>query len=343
MGRFINVFRRGGFPSFLCTQFLGALNDNIYKTAVSLVAVGIAAGNEGSLILSAAQGLFILPFILFSGYAGHMADSYSKRTVLIATKAFEVLAMSLAVVALAQGSIEMMLMVLFLMAAQSAFFGPAKYGILPEIFGDKDLSRANAVLQMTTFVAIIIGTALGGILLEAWAGRLWMLGVVLVGVAVSGSASSFGITRVPAPTERRRFRRNPWAEVTIGLKHLWSVRPLWLTVVATAYFWFVGALMQIAIILFGFQLAIGNIQALPSDFFSGKSVGSLAGVGGTAAIVGVLLTTWAVPVLTRTSYVPFFALGGVLVPLAIMSVWLLGQRIEPVKPKPETTKGNVIS
>ncbi|MCY4427434.1 MAG: MFS transporter [Halieaceae bacterium] len=103
------------------------------------------------------------------------------------------------------------------------------------------------------------------------------------------------------------------------------------------------AVLLIAIILFGFQLAIGNIQTLPSDFFSGKSVGSLAGVGGTAAIVGVLLTTWAVPVLTRTSYVPFFALGGVLVPLAIMSVWLLGQRIEPVKPKPETTKGNVIS
>ena len=74
MGRFSNVLRRGGFPAFLCTQFLGALNDNIYKTAVSLVAVGIAAGNEGSLILSAAQGLFILPFILFSGYAGHAAD-----------------------------------------------------------------------------------------------------------------------------------------------------------------------------------------------------------------------------------------------------------------------------
>lgn len=279
MGRFSNVLRRGGFPAFLCTQFLGALNDNIYKTAVSLVAVGIAAGNEGSLILSAAQGLFILPFILFSGYAGHAADSYSKRTVLIATKAFEVLAMTSAVVALAQGSIEMMLVVLFLMATQSAFFGPAKYGILPEIFGDRDLSRANAVLQMTTFVAIIIGTALAGILLEAWPGRPWMLGAVLVGVAVFGSASSLGITRVPAPTVRRRFRRNPWAEITIGLKHLWNVRPLWLTVVATAYFWFVGALMQIAVILFGTESLGGDegeVGILLAFFGVGIGVGSMA-------------------------------------------------------------------
>ena len=279
MGRFSNVLRRGGFPAFLGTQFLGALNDNIYKTAVSLVAVGIAAGNEGSLILSVAQGLFILPFILFSGYAGHVADAYSKRVVLIATKVFEVLVMSLAVVAFALSSIEMMLVVLFLMATQSAFFGPAKYGILPEIFGDRDLSRANAVLQMTTFVAIIIGTALAGLLLDAWPGRLWMLGVVLVGVAVSGSASSFGITRVPAPSVRRRFRRNPWAEVMIGLKHLWSVRPLWLTVVATAYFWFVGALMQIAIILFGKESLGGGeleVSILVVFFAVGIGIGSMA-------------------------------------------------------------------
>ena len=132
---------------------------------------------------------------------------------------------------------------------------------------------------MTTFVAIIIGTALAGILLEAWTGRPWMLGVVLVGVAVFGSASSLGITRVPAPTERRRFRRNPWAEITIGLKHLWNVRPLWLTVVATAYFWFVGALMQIAVILFGTESLGGDegeVGILLAFFGVGIGVGSMA-------------------------------------------------------------------
>ena len=91
-----------------------------------------------------------------------------------------------------------------------------------------------------------------------------------------------------------------------------------------------AAVLLIAVILFGFQMAIGNIQTLPSDFFSGKSVGSLAGVGGTAAVLGVLITTWIVPAVTTVSYTPFFVMGALLVPLAVLSVWLFGRRIQPV-------------
>ena len=106
------------------------------------------------------------------------------------------------------------------------------------------------------------------------------------------------------------------------------------TLIATAYAATpLAAVLMIAIILFGFQMAIGNIQTLPSDFFAGKSVGSLAGAGGTAAIVGVLITTWIVPVVTQESYVPFFVLGALLVPMAVLSVWMFGGRIEPVKVK----------
>ena len=94
------------------------------------------------------------------------------------------------------------------------------------------------------------------------------------------------------------------------------------------------AVLLIAVILFGFQFAIGNIQTLPSDFFAGKSVGSLAGVGGTAAVVGVLITTWMVPAITQESYVPFFLLGAMLVPPAVASVWIFGGRIEPVTSAP---------
>lgn len=93
------------------------------------------------------------------------------------------------------------------------------------------------------------------------------------------------------------------------------------------------AVLLIAVILFGFQLAIGNIQTLPSDYFSDKSVGSLAGLGGTSAVVGVLITTWLVPILSETSYVPFFTLGAAIVPLAVISVWVLGGRIGPITTK----------
>ncbi|GAA0877450.1 MFS transporter [Algoriphagus jejuensis] len=93
------------------------------------------------------------------------------------------------------------------------------------------------------------------------------------------------------------------------------------------------AVLLIAVILFGFQVAIGNIQTLPSDYFSGKTVGSLAGVSGSAAVVGVLVTTWIVPVITVNSYVPFFALGAALVPMALLSLGLLGGKISPIQNK----------
>jgi ACS family hexuronate transporter-like MFS transporter len=101
-----------------------------------------------------------------------------------------------------------------------------------------------------------------------------------------------------------------------------------------------SAVIVIAIVLFGFQIAIGNIQTLPSDFFSGQTVGTLAGVSGMAAVAGVLITTWLVPVLTKTSYTPIFAVAAALVPLAIISIWTFGGRIEPVSASPVSSKGN---
>jgi len=90
------------------------------------------------------------------------------------------------------------------------------------------------------------------------------------------------------------------------------------------------AVLLIAVILLGFQIAIGNIQTLPSDYFSGKTVGSLAGMSGTAAVVGVLVTTWLVPVMTKTSYAPIFLLAALLVPIALGAIWFLGGRVERV-------------
>ena len=90
------------------------------------------------------------------------------------------------------------------------------------------------------------------------------------------------------------------------------------------------AVLIIAVILFGFQMAIGNIQSLPADFFSGRSVGTLAGVSGTAAVAGTLITTWLVPVMTEISYAHIFVVAAAIVPLSILSIWLVGGRIEPV-------------
>jgi acyl-[acyl-carrier-protein]-phospholipid O-acyltransferase/long-chain-fatty-acid--[acyl-carrier-protein] ligase len=160
-GKYKDLLTALGFQAFLWTQFLGAFNDNLYKIVVAMLAVHVAtSAGGGSGHLSLVGAVFILPFFLFSGYAGHIADVSSKRTVLIVTKALEIVAMALGFVAFLSGRIDLMLGVLFLMALQSTFFSPAKYGILPEMFPDRDLSRANGLLEMTTFLAIILGTSI---------------------------------------------------------------------------------------------------------------------------------------------------------------------------------------
>ena len=153
------LLSNGGFQAFLWTQFLGAFNDNVFKIIVSLVAVEMAA--EKGKWLAIAGAVFVLPFLLFAGWSGQMADRFSKSKVLISTKAFEILFMLVGIVALTSGRIEYLLVVLFLLALQANFFSPAKYGILPEILPESDLPRANGLLEMTTFAAIVLGASIG--------------------------------------------------------------------------------------------------------------------------------------------------------------------------------------
>jgi acyl-[acyl-carrier-protein]-phospholipid O-acyltransferase / long-chain-fatty-acid--[acyl-carrier-protein] ligase len=279
IGKYRDLLKSLGFQSFLWTQFLGAFNDNVYKIIISMLAVGAAAAGGGSGYLSLVGAVFILPFFLFSGYAGHLADAFSKRTVLIATKVLEIVAMALAFFALFSGRMEPMLGVLFLMALQSTFFSPAKYGILPEMLPDKDLSRANGLLEMSTFLAIILGTSIGSFMFAAWKDRLGLVSLVLMVIAVAGVIASLGIDRVPPSGLRKPFVLNPWDEIGKGLVRLYRERVLWLTVIGMSYFWFLGALLQMDIILLGketMQLGDFQIGILGTFLALGIGLGSLA-------------------------------------------------------------------
>ncbi len=279
LGRFRTLLQSRGFASFLWTQFLGAFNDSVYKIVVTLLAVSLAAGGSEGRALALVGTVFILPFFLFSGYAGYLADVRNKRSVLIATKSLEIISMLLAVFALYVQDLRFMLAVLFLMALQSTLFSPAKYGILPEMVPDKDLSRANALVQMSTNVAIILGTWLGGEMLVAWKGRTWLIGSVLAVIAVGGFLTSFGISRVRDPETKKPFQLNPWAEIFHGLRRIYRDKPLWLTVLGISYFWFLGALLQLVTILFARDvLAVGDewTARLITFLGLGIGVGSLA-------------------------------------------------------------------
>jgi acyl-[acyl-carrier-protein]-phospholipid O-acyltransferase/long-chain-fatty-acid--[acyl-carrier-protein] ligase len=246
-----DTLRHQGFQPFLWTQFLGALNDNLFKIVVTMLAVGGAAASSDGRAVALVGALFILPFLLFSGYAGQLADTQSKRTILVVTKALEIVVMGFGLVALAAGHLEAAYVVLFLMAVHSTFFSPAKYGILPETLPDSELSRANGLLEMSTFVAIVVGTAAGGFLFDVWRDRLWLIGAVALALAVIGTVSSVRIRRVPAAAPHQAMDWNPFGEIREGFVRLWSDRVLWPTVVGLSYFWFLGALLQQMVILFG--------------------------------------------------------------------------------------------
>src|SRR5579875_1286996 len=146
-GSYPEVLKVKGVQPFLWMQFLNALNENMYKLVVSLLAVLVIANSSSGAYLSLAGFIFVAPFLLFSGYAGQLADRFEKRSVLIVTKAFEIGGMTLALFALLSGNIQWMLGVLFLTATQAAFFSPAKYAIVPELVSEEQLTRANGLLE----------------------------------------------------------------------------------------------------------------------------------------------------------------------------------------------------
>src|SRR6185295_19434341 len=274
-----DTLKQRGLQPFLWTQFLGAFNDNLFKIVVSMLAVHAATSASAGRQLSLVGVVFILPFLLFSGYAGQVADVYSKRTVLIVTKSLEIVAASLGLVAFLLGRLEITYAVLFLIALQATFFSPAKYGILPEVLSDRDLSRANGLLEMSTFVAIVVGVAGGSFMFDAWKDRLWLIGFIVVAVAIVGTALSFRIPHVAAAKPGTRIDRNPWREIGLGLTRLRGDRVLWLTVIGLSYFWFLGSLLQTVMILFGSQvMALSDrwVGLLVTFAAIGIGIGSMA-------------------------------------------------------------------
>ena len=270
----------GGFQSFLWTQFLGAFNDNVYKMIVSLLAVEIAANQQfGARYLSLAGAVFVLPFLLFAGYSGQIADRFSKTRVLQVTKSLEILTMTLGLGALMAHRIDLLLAVLFLLAMQANFFSPAKYGILPEMMGEAQLTRANGLVELSTFAAIVLGSSFGTFLFLQWRDQPWKTGTTLLAIAIVGTLFSLRITYVPSAGSREPFHWNPFAEIWTGARHLRQHRPLLLSVIGISCFWFIGALLRMAVLLLGpetLHASQSSVGLLVTALAVGIGLGSIA-------------------------------------------------------------------
>jgi 1-acyl-sn-glycerol-3-phosphate acyltransferase len=234
--------RRFGF--FFLTQALGAFNDNVFKNAlVILVTFGIAGLSAGqiNLYVNLAAGLFILPFFLFSATAGQVAEKYEKSRLIRLTKLMEVVVMGLATVGFWLQSLPVLMATLFLMGTQSALFGPVKYSILPQHLREEELVGGNALVEAATFLAILLGTMLGGWLIAQHAGWQWVSVVVIV-IAIAGYLTARGIPAAPATAPDLRINWNPLTETWRNLQFMRGNRTVFLSVLGISWFWFYGAM-----------------------------------------------------------------------------------------------------
>jgi len=271
---------RLGFWSLIATQFQGAFNDNALKYLVLYLIIGtnLSAEQEETKVLLVGL-LFALPFILFSMTGGYFADRYSKRTVTVGTKLFEIAVMLFAIAGFALHSMSMSLAALFLASTQGALFGPSKYGLLPEILPENRLSWGNGVIELGTFLAAITGTVAGASLSEAFHGRQQYSGVIFLACSFIGLFTSFGITRVAAANPAKKFRFNFLGDLWTEGNRIAQDRVLWLAVAGNTFFFFLGALLQFDIVFYGRDVL--RVPATQGSFLQaaiaiGIGLGSLA-------------------------------------------------------------------
>lgn len=261
-----------GFCSLMVMQFAGAMNDNILRglISVSVATGGIwAATAVGRSVGTPVVGLCLtIPFLLFSGWGGQIADRYSKRSMMIVLKLVETPLAILALVAFLLGSVNLALLTLVLIATQSAFYGPVKYGVIAELVDRRRLGPANGWIAMSTQIAIVGGSLLGAVLSEWYSpdgnryGLTWVPGVFVLFFALLGLVPTFLIPRLSAKEPGLRVGWNPFATYLPSLRQM-AAGPILGVALAWAGFWLVGMIALSALPDLQTQLAPPGTRVSP--------------------------------------------------------------------------------
>ncbi|MGB9008125.1 MAG: acyl-[ACP]--phospholipid O-acyltransferase [Candidatus Acidiferrales bacterium] len=269
-----------GFWSLIVTQFQNAFNDNAIKFLVIyiIVAMNFPKDTRENLILIVGA-LFALPFIFFSMAGGNFADRYSKRSVVIGTKLMEIFVMAVTILGLWLHNLPLECAAVFLISSQSALFGPSKYGLLPELVPERKLSWANGIIELGTFLGSITAVMAAGSLAERYQGREQIAGFILLGCTLLGLATSFGITHVPAADPSKNLRWNPIGDLGTQMKTILADRTLAWAVMGNTYLFFLAALLQFTIIIYGhdvLRVDETHISYLQAAVGIGIGIGSVA-------------------------------------------------------------------
>lgn len=244
------------FIGLLIAQFFAAFNDQAIHASAMFFAINTQTLTERDAI-SLMPILFYAPWAIFCTIAGYLADKYSKRTALITWKVAEVGITLLALLGFWLGTEGhaigpwLVLSTVFLMGTHSAFFVPAKYGVMPEILPAQQLSKGNGMLESLSFLAVILGTVSGGVLSYLFLRREWVIGLILVALALVGAVASFLIRRVPPANPTRPFPPYLYGPLVANIRTLLSTKALRTALVGIAFFTFVVAFMRAAVYMLG--------------------------------------------------------------------------------------------
>ncbi len=269
------------FAPFFITQTLGAFNDNVFKQAlvilITVKAIGLS-DEERSLWANVASALFILPYFLFSATAGQWAEKFEKARSIRRIKLLEIVIAVMAAVGFWLNSLPFLLGVLFLLGAQSTLFGPIKYAILPQALKPEELTGGNGLVEMGTFMAILVGTLFGGYLIAEFEQGAWYASLAVIGIAVVGYLAARGVPDAPATAPELVIERNPFKATLDTLGTLKGQRAVMNSVLGVSWFFFFGALFLAQLPNYALKVLGGDatvISLLLTLFSLGIGVGSL--------------------------------------------------------------------
>lgn len=257
-------------------QFLGALNDNLFKFLVIYLLIAVKGQASANVILSLAGAIFVIPFLLFSSTAGVLADRLSKRNIIVFCKVLEVSIMLFACIAVYMVWEIGLYTALFLLATHSAIFGPSKYGIIPEIVEQKMVSRANGSMSSMTYIAMIIGTFLVSLLTVLTNKNFFLIAIFCTVIALIGLFTSFGIQRTDAGKSTKKINPFFFYEIYQTLKLCWKIPHILPCIFGSSFFLFVAAFTQLNMIPFAME-SLGLSEVGGGFLFPGAAIGIAVG------------------------------------------------------------------
>jgi acyl-[acyl-carrier-protein]-phospholipid O-acyltransferase/long-chain-fatty-acid--[acyl-carrier-protein] ligase len=304
---------QSGFWCLMGTQFQNAFSDNALKQLIILMLLATATADaEGDRLVSQVTAVFSAPFILFAMLGGWLADRFSKQRIMVNVKLAEMGIMSFAALALWLPGLPLKLCAIFLMGCHSAIFAPSKYGILPEILPHEKLSWGNGILELLTFLGVILGTVAAGIFSDGFKGREWVAAPILVGIAFGGWLLSRRISPAPAAAPDCPVRINPVTDLWRQLCIMKQDRDLWRACWGNTGFYFISALVMMNVVVFG--KTVLNLTGLQNSMMN---VALALGIG-----IGSVVAGYASRGRIEYRLVPIGALGLALstIPMGVVGV-----------------------